>query len=252
MKLKHFGLLLMGISLFSSQVWSKASLFNGAELTDNMAIEEGMTLLDVSSDPIKNLISEASVVKKSDIEEAIQKNKLVIVVNKSKQGTDPNAQSLKMFEDGKLIYQTLISTGREQNELAKSGRRYFSTTPTGFFRAKEIYTKYYSQTWKADMPNPVFFIGGIAIHATSASHYKELGSRASGGCVRMKLEESQFVREKVMDSGMGKDNFKGVPAGYRRTLVTQNKVKVPAIDRNTGIHTNKTIDSWDTVIIVYQ
>ncbi len=47
----------------------------------------------------------------------------------------------------------------------------------------------------------IFFRGGVAIHATTLDHYDELGSRASGGCVRMREEQSKEFYDLVVAAG---------------------------------------------------
>ena len=104
------------------------------------------------------------------------------------------------------------------------------------------------------MPNAVFFIGGIAVHATGTSHYPELGTRASGGCVRTKLEISKLIREKVMETGRGSQagQFKMVKESEGRNRITNNMVVVDKINRQTGDIVNGKLNSWDTVIVVYE
>ncbi len=222
---------------------------NSYALTDAEAIAEGMT-------PIEETLQAAAGITvnnplKEEMEAAIQQNKLVIIVNKRASGAD--AQTLKVFENGIEILKTKISTGREKTEVAASGRKYLSTTPKGFFRPTKMYTDYLSYTWNAPMPNATFFIGGIAIHATTKSHYAELGTRASGGCVRMKLEESKAIREKIMDSGRGAmaAMFKIINEAKGRNRVTNNTVSVPQLNRSTGAHLNAAVQSWDTIIVVH-
>ena len=219
-------------------------------LSDAEAIAEGMTLLDAEA-TTSILAPFINNPLKEEIDEAIQLNRMVIVVNKAAKGKD--AQTLKIFENGIETFQTKISTGREKSEDSASGRKYFSTTPKGFFRATKMYTDYLSYTWNAPMPNATFFIGGIAIHATTKSHYAELGTRASGGCVRTKLEDSKLIREKIMDTGRGAmaGMFKVINEASGRKRVTNNTVSVPQLNRSTGTHLTGVVDSWDTIIVVH-
>jgi hypothetical protein len=89
-----------------------------------------------------------------------------------------------------LEYVWPVSTGRERNEVAKSGRHYFSSTPTGFYYPFDLVRKHWSKTWEAWMEWSIFFNGGIAIHATTPNHYPALGKRDSGGCVRLRRENA--------------------------------------------------------------
>ncbi|HXH31257.1 MAG TPA: L,D-transpeptidase [Bacteriovoracaceae bacterium] len=262
-------------------------------LTDEMALEAGMTpvseagmdgpdLAEIMTFDRSEYVS--TIPSLDDIEKVIRSHKQVIVVNKAVSGKD--AQTLTVYQNGavkpltettvittvvngKTVNQEVseekpfvkISTGRERNETAASGRKYLSTTPKGFFRPQRVYKMYYSATWKADLPNAVFINCsrndfnkecGIAIHATSASHYAALGKRDSGGCVRTKLEVSKQIRELVMESGLGTTQFKIKNEGYRRDKVINNSVQVDLVNRDSGDVMNKKINSWDTVIVVYE
>jgi lipoprotein-anchoring transpeptidase ErfK/SrfK len=112
-------------------------------------------------------------------------NRLMIIVDKARQGTSPTAQTVQVNLDGRMIYNWYVSTGRETPEHPKSGSDYVSSTPTGNFRIERMDINHYSKTWEAPMPFALFFTGGIALHATVPSHIPDLGKRASGGCVRL-------------------------------------------------------------------
>jgi hypothetical protein len=220
-------------------------------LTDEQALAEGMTPIEEAIMSDMNAVLTPGL-NSEGVAQAVRSHRLVIAVNKASKG--PGAQTLTMYENGVEILKQKISTGREKTEKAKSGRVYLSTTPKGFFRPKSIYRDYLSYTWNAPMPNAVFFIGGIALHATTKSHYAELGTRASGGCVRLLLETSALIRSKVMDTGRGSQpgQFKVVNEAKGRNIITNNTVAVDAIERSTGNMLNAKINSWDTVIIVYE
>jgi lipoprotein-anchoring transpeptidase ErfK/SrfK len=126
---------------------------------------------------------------------------LVIVVDKAPAGATPTAQTLSVYQDGTLTRTFVISTGREQIETTKSGRQTYTSTPEGDHRILRRKIDYVSQAWEASMPFAQFFWGGIAIHATTQSHYAELGQRASGGCVRMRYEDAKFMWNLVSKVG---------------------------------------------------
>jgi lipoprotein-anchoring transpeptidase ErfK/SrfK len=285
-------------ALIFSTLLTVAQNASANALTDEMALEEGMTPLeeikndagsDFFMDSTLNMLDQGliefnrpeyvtTIPSMDDIDRVIRSHRQVIVINKAAKG--PDAQTLRVYLNGQL--RTLkdevtkvvngkqiteivdkevvkISTGRERQETAKSGRVYVSTTPKGFFRPQRLYTMYYSNTWKADMPNAIFMCSnfatecGIAIHATGVSAYPDLGTRASGGCVRTKLGVSEQLRELVMDTGRGSrpGQFSTVTESYRRFKVTNNTVSVDNVDRNTGVIGSK-VNSWDTVIVVYE
>lgn len=220
-------------------------------LTDRQALELGMM-------PFEDyMIAEMKAIttpglNSEGVARAIQTHRLVIAINKSIKG--PSAQTLKMYENGTEILSAKVSTGRERTEHSSSGRIYLSTTPKGYFRPTKIYTDYLSYTWNSPMPNAVFFIGGIAIHATSESAYKQLGTRASGGCIRTKLGVSKLIREKIMETGMGSEEgqYKIVKEAKGRNRVSANSVIVDKVNRYSGEIENSKVLSWDTVVIVYE
>jgi hypothetical protein len=216
--------------------------------TDDMAESLGMTPADQieESDEFEQKGVGAS------IGQVIRDNRLVIVINKAARGAE--AQTMKVYENGIEVLTTKVSTGKEERVTATSGRTYVSTTPLGFYRPTKMYTDYLSYTWNAPMPNAVFFIGGIAIHATGTSNYSKLGSRASGGCVRTTLEDSKKIRELVMESGKGsaRGNYVIARESAGRNIIQGNSLLVPAISKATGLKTTGNINSWETVIHVHE
>jgi hypothetical protein len=124
--------------------------------------------------------------------------RLVAIINKSKIGS--TAQTMKVYLDGQLVYEWKVSTGREKLETAKSGRTYVTATPVGYFRPQRVTALHRSITWQADMPHAVFFNGGIAIHASNA--VQALGTRASGGCVRLSPQNAKLFFDLVKQAGI--------------------------------------------------
>jgi hypothetical protein len=160
---------------------------------------------------------------------------VVIVINKANRG--PTAQTMKVYHRGQLAHQFPVSTGREMQENStKSGRVYFSTTPTGWFAPTRTYEKYFSELWEAWMNNSVFFNGGIAMHATTKDHFKELGQRASGGCVRLHPTNAKIVYDLVLGEGKGQ-----VPVYTRDGQISYEGIwkKRVKLEKN-----------WNTLIIV--
>jgi lipoprotein-anchoring transpeptidase ErfK/SrfK len=129
-------------------------------------------------------------------------DRLTIIVDKSLQGTTPTAQTMQVFLDGHLIKNFWISTGRQKQEITKSGASSYTSTPEGEFRNQWRDKNHVSSKWLAPMPYAQFFVGGIAIHATVPAHYKELGTRASGGCVRMHLDAAKEMWALVDEVGV--------------------------------------------------
>jgi hypothetical protein len=247
-KIFKMSLLSMSALLLMQNQLHAVELNEALDISDEMALEAGMTPVELM--PWQNMKSAVvNTVTNANLSRAIQSHRLVIAINKKASGS--GAQNLAMYENGAEVLNTVVSTGKEVQVTAKSGKVYVSTTPVGFFRPTSMYRDYHSYAWDAPMPNAVFFVGGIAIHATGESNYKFLGTRASGGCVRTKLEESKIIREKIMETGRGQD-FRIVNEGKGRNRVVGNSVKVDGIARSSGDMLNTKVESWDTVIVVYQ
>ena len=131
---------------------------------------------------------------------------LFLYVSKARQGS--LAQRMYVFERGydRMVYpiaQWLVSTGRERRE------KYFTSTPIGLFKIDRdrMFDYWWSRTWQAAMPYTMFLdfvVGarkaGIAVHGTTPNHFAELGTRASGGCIRLHPEHAQALL-RLMKSG---------------------------------------------------
>lgn len=126
---------------------------------------------------------------------------LVLVINKSNIG--PTAQTATAYWQGQKFGVFKVSTGRETNEVSKNGRKYFSNTPTGWFHPAWLSKNHVSKTWEAPMPFSVFFNEGIATHAALPNYYNKLGSRASGGCVRLHPSQAEWIFTHVQKAGKG-------------------------------------------------
>lgn len=86
---------------------------------------------------------------------------------------DVGLQTMAVYVGGQHRYTWHVSTGR---------RGY--GTPGGSFRGTRMERQWYSRKYDmAPMPHAVFFKGGYAIHGTY--DVKNLGRRASHGCVRL-------------------------------------------------------------------
>lgn len=132
----------------------------------------------------------------------------VIVINKSNAGA--SKQRLRLFQNGVLVFETQVSTGREQWEQARRWpwqkgpkRSYFSSTNIGYYTPTWIERLHKSQLWGSDMPYSIFFDEGIAIHQAPEGTEGKLGSRASGGCVRVGPDAASYIFEQVKSIGQG-------------------------------------------------
>ncbi len=136
----------------------------------------------------------------------------VIVINKANEGAD--RQTLRLYVNGKLEFITKVSTGRETYEAGClpgqdpkkdhcSTRSYWSTTPVGYFDVDVLDERYFSKLWKTWMPFAVFFESGIATHQAPIGSEGKLGSRASGGCIRMHPNAAPVIFRTVQNTPQG-------------------------------------------------
>lgn len=223
--------LVMSLSFAANAQWEATETLHDVLSPDEVAAELG---LEIPAESIEDLMVPMS----SRPSFASQANTLlryfpvVIVVNKAAKGA--TAQRAQVYVDGILMLDTKVSTGREKQENAKSGKKYFSATPVGWFSPTWQSRNHFSNTWQAEMPWTTFFHGGIAFHAALPAYYKQLGSRASGGCIRMLPQEAQYVFDLVKFYGKG---------------------RVPAFTRHGGLKRDRNGDvvmtnGWNTLIIV--
>lgn len=128
----------------------------------------------------------------------------IIVVNKAAKGT--TAQSIVVYEDGYPIIQDRVSTGRETLELRRKYEEckkqppesYYSVTATGYYPIQQLMEYYKSGSFDAEMPYSMFYDRsyGLALHQVNDAFLSRLGTRASGGCTRLRgsVAEELFFR----------------------------------------------------------
>lgn len=86
---------------------------------------------------------------------------------------DVGSQTMDVYVNGKHRHSWRVSTGRRGYD-----------TPGGNYSVKRMEKMWYSSIYDdAPMPHSIFFRGGYAIHGTY--HTKQLGRRASHGCIRL-------------------------------------------------------------------
>ena len=158
-----------------------------------------------------------------------------LYVSKAPDSAGPWGQKLFYFRktaSGTLAFvETIpVSTGREEDE------QYFTATPMGLFEldSSRFMAMAYSAKWNdAEMPWAMFLnyayrtgMTGVALHAAiGARELRDIGHRASGGCVRLPLEKAdqlfhRFQAEEkgwvpvfTFDEARGTTNVQGNVAG---------------------------------------
>ncbi len=102
---------------------------------------------------------------------------------------DISSQSMSIYARG----------GRQGSYKVSTGKAGYST-PRGSWRVQRMARVHWSRQFRAPLPHAIFFVGGIAIHATKG--IQKLGSRASHGCVRMSPGDAAKVYGLVARHGM--------------------------------------------------
>jgi lipoprotein-anchoring transpeptidase ErfK/SrfK len=86
---------------------------------------------------------------------------------------DLSSQTMSVRQSGSSVAHWLVSTGTRGDR-----------TPTGSWRVQRLAHNHFSTQFKVKLPHAIFFVGGIAIHATTKQIHL-LGKPASHGCVRL-------------------------------------------------------------------
>ena len=180
----------------------------------------------------------------------VQEFHYVIVVNKANKGRE--AQTIKVYEFGKLIRETKVSTGRDQFERAgenHSKRDSWTITPTGYYTPTFLSKNHRSSAYGGPfsgifggtkMPYAIFFNGDIALHEAPKGTESMLGKKASGGCVRLPSALAPELFERVQSvSGSRIPDFKvdgtivtdangnysyREKSGYSTLIIVKNKI----------------------------
>lgn len=229
-----------------------------AEL-DNLTPERSglSNLLSGNTDRSRNRLSE----KSSDRNLA----KLVVVINRAPRGAAWDAQMAKVYMDGVFTYAFDVSTGKAGHE---SRIGYFRPVYTNNANPRtnhlRVYDNYYSSKYNSLMAKAIFYSGGYAIHHTDA--VKRLGTRASHGCVRFRIEDITIINDAAMRLGnsnytkRGWTHNKHVKAPYNKRNMKNTyfrnlgRTDVPPINRWTGklnySKNTRVVQTLDMVILV--
>ncbi|MDZ4841476.1 MAG: L,D-transpeptidase family protein [Hyphomicrobium aestuarii] len=112
-----------------------------------------------------------------------------------------------------LMHHWKVSTGREEAMPSPTGKMLGTETPPGMFKLDRgrSYADYTSRQWQSPMPFVMFFDwridgrpSGLAIHGTDTEGEKELGTRASHGCIRLSTDNAKTLFYLVRDNYRGK------------------------------------------------
>ena len=102
---------------------------------------------------------------------------------------DLSAQKMTVRLHGVAVHEWPISSGRGSYR-----------TPTGTFKPQSMRVRHYSSLFNnAPMPYSIFFYGHYAVHGTT--DIKNLGRRASHGCVRLHPANARMLFELIQKQG---------------------------------------------------
>jgi lipoprotein-anchoring transpeptidase ErfK/SrfK len=102
---------------------------------------------------------------------------------------DKASQRMSVMIDGAHRYTWLVSTG-------------IYGTPSGTFRPQGLKRHHRSTIYNgAPMPYSIFYDGNFAIHGTT--HVRQLGGRASRGCIRLHPANAAVLFSLVQQHGAG-------------------------------------------------
>jgi hypothetical protein len=112
---------------------------------------------------------------------------------------DKGSQTLRLYLDGRLADQWDVSTGRPGYGTPDFDKHFDG----------RIYQRYDSAKYPGgdymglgNMPYAMFISGGIAIHGTPESNWRNLGHAASHGCIRVHPEHAHYLNQLLRQYGV--------------------------------------------------
>lgn len=180
----------------------------------------------------------------------IKEFRYVVVINKANSGNE--AQSIKVYEYGSLIVSGKVSTGRDEFEAAgmnHSKKDSWTVTPTGYYTPIFLNKDHRSSAYGGrfswlfggtKMPFAIFFNGGIALHQAPKGTESLLGTKASGGCIRLPGEIASDLFTRIKETvgsripkfkvngtieADAKGNYAYSNSGFSALIIVKNKVQ---------------------------
>jgi hypothetical protein len=112
---------------------------------------------------------------------------------------DKSTQTLRLYLDGRLTDQWLVSTGRPGFGTPDFNKRFDG----------RIYQRYDSSKYPGgdymglgNMPYAMFISGGIALHGTPKGNWRNLGHPASHGCIRILPDNARYLNGLLRQVGV--------------------------------------------------
>ncbi len=183
-------------------------------------------------------------------------NSVLIIVDKAENSSGSNhkrrhfdvreteqVMDVITYQAGRVVehIRYLVSTGSEKRVCPPEGDCHISTTPVGFYNinSNRRHQKYKSKTWKAWMAYAQFFHQGWAIHGiyTDKQHLN-LGTRASGGCIRMSYQASEELYNYIDRVGVQNVGLFIYDSSSNSLEEKQGKIEAETWLRTRGISPN--------------
>ncbi len=116
-----------------------------------------------------------------------------IFTNEKLISVDLGSQKLMAWENGKIVYETKISSGMNLTPTVKGKFKIYYKTPMSDMRGPSPYKNIYpsGRYLTKNVPNSMYFYQGYAIHG--AYWHNNFGRPASHGCVNTPLPAAQWL-----------------------------------------------------------
>ena len=114
----------------------------------------------------------------------------------------PDAAEVEIVVDKKQQRMTVYIGGEKRHEWKVSTGKAGHDTPVGTFKPMSMHPMAYAPKYgNTPMPHTIFFTRvGHGIHATTA--VRQLGQRASHGCIRLSPENAKALYQLVKEIGL--------------------------------------------------
>lgn len=118
-----------------------------------------------------------------------------VFTNEKLISVDLGSQKLMAWENGKIVYETRVSSGMNLTPTVKGKFKIYYKTPLTDMRGPSPYKNIYpsGKYLTKNVPNTMYFYQGYAIHG--AYWHNNFGRVASHGCVNTPLAAAQWLYE---------------------------------------------------------
>lgn len=116
-----------------------------------------------------------------------------VFTNEKLISVDLGSQKLMAWENGKVVYETKISSGMKLTPTVKGSFKIYYKTPMSDMRGPSPYKDIYpsGKYLTKNVPNSMYFYQGYAVHG--AYWHNNFGRPASHGCVNTPLAAAKWL-----------------------------------------------------------